>query len=145
MSSVLNTHPPFPGAPEEWRQEDESALAMIGTVYRHVGGDEERMMFSPLGLHLDGDGIIRPHILMIAAKALLQGCVQRVRGAGDHALGPLSINCDFLDEYPARGWIAGQARIIRRGRNVAFLRGKLICGDRTILAVNGVWRMRQES
>ncbi len=142
MPPVLNTLPPFPGTPEEWRQEDEAALGLIGTVYRHIGGDDERMMFCPLAAHLDGEGNVHPHILMVAAKALLQGCVQRLRREEDCGLGPLSINCDFLDEYPATGWIAGQARIVRRGRNVAFLRGRLSCGDRTILAANGVWRMR---
>lgn len=142
MSSVLNTIPSFPGAPEEWRQEDDAALEMIGAVYRHIDGDDEQMMFYPLSAHLDGEGNVYPHILMIVAKALLQGCVRRLRRDEDCGLGPLSINCDFLDEYPARGWIAGRARIIRRGRNVAFLRGNLSCGDRTILAANGVWRMR---
>jgi uncharacterized protein (TIGR00369 family) len=53
----------------------------------------------------------------------------------------VAINVEYLAPAPLNSWIEGTAEITHLDDELAFIRGRVFRGDRTILTADGVWRL----
>lgn len=56
-----------------------------------------------------------------------------------------SLTCNFLDASRRGDWIEAHTRIDRMGGRIAYTSGEIICGDKRLLTMSGVFTILRKS
>lgn len=91
--------------------------------------------------HCNEHGTLHGGVQMALADYTI-GVVARF-GMGAEGTMTVSFDSSFIDAGQLGEWITGHAEVIRRTGSLVFVQGRLRCGDRPLLAFNGVVKRRR--
>jgi len=110
-----------------------------GPYYHRIGaGDLVEQAFYALPRHTNGIGIVHGGMLSAFTDGLLAAAV----GRGTQKVGvTIHLSIDFLHMAREGDWIAGEARMSRATRDVAFADGRLHARGVDIVRASGVFKL----
>lgn len=85
--------------------------------------------------HCNSHGIVHGGLLMTMIDLTL---VITAKGAPDEKLVTVSLNSEFMASASVGDLIRAEGELMRRTRSMAFVRGQVVCGDRTLMAASAV-------
>lgn len=111
---------------------------VVGPVYTRL--DEERVFFGFFAeaRHANPRGVVHGGMLMTLADQTL-GRMVWIENE-ERPCTTISFNSNFLSGGRVGEWIECTGEITRSTRAFTFMRGRVYCGERTILSASGVWK-----
>lgn len=85
--------------------------------------------------HCNSHGIVHGGLLMTMIDLSL---VVTAKSAPDEQLVTVCLNAEFISSARAGNLIEARSELLRRTGSLAFVRGRICCGDRTLLAASAV-------
>lgn len=117
--------------------------AGIGPFYRKQVGDGWVYGFRVEERHLNSNKVVHGGCLMSYADEMLGITVHTV--IGQRRCATITLNNEFVSAGRLGDWIEGHPEVVRGTRSVVFVRGRLMVGDRVVLAASGIWKVLGEA
>lgn len=95
-----------------------------------------RCAFEATSKHANTSGQIHGGMLMTFADYAL--CLAAIHGLAGERCVTVSLNCEFTAPGQVGDFIESTAEVVRRGRSLAFVRGQITAGERTLLNYSGI-------
>jgi uncharacterized protein (TIGR00369 family) len=116
--------------------------AFVGPFYRLSDledGAVKRFAFVAAEHHMNGAGTVHGGMLMTFTDTSMSRTSRLISDAKSTAT--VSLSCDFVAPAKLGDVIESHVRVTRRTRTIVFLSSELICGGRTLMVGNGVWKI----
>ena len=127
----------IPDGYELYTHPDGKFATLIGPLYLRQTNGVMRFAYRATEHDCNARGIVHGGRLMTFADQVLgQTCIHTAKS---NDLVTVTLNCDLVAAAMPGDLIEGEAEIIRIARTLIFVRGKLFCGDKTLLTANGLW------
>lgn len=109
-----------------------------GPLFYKYEGERLWQGFRALERHTNSHGILHGGMLMAFADGVMASAVYLETKARAVTL---RMNSDFVAMARPGEWIEGTAEVTRAGREVAFVEGRIVVGDRLIFTATGVFKL----
>jgi uncharacterized protein (TIGR00369 family) len=110
---------------------------LVGPLsYKDEGDGKLRFAFVAEQKHANTGGQIHGGMLMTFADYAL--CLTAIHGLNGERCVTVSLNCEFTAPGEVGDLIESTAEVVRRTRSLAFVRGLLVAGERTLLSYSGI-------
>lgn len=136
MSTPTNPMDPPPGFIEMF--ENEPFETLIGPVLycdaagKRVGG------FRAEAKHANTWGIVHGGMLTAFADSALSGIDFYGRDDPDDGVVTVTLNCEFVGPAQVGDWIECHGEVVRRGKSMVYVQGRLTVDDRVIMTCSTV-------
>jgi len=112
---------------------------LIGPFYGREAGAKACRGFRVGSKHVNRLGIVHGGMLLSFADTLL-GAALRLRLGARPAV-TVKLSADLATAARLGDWVEGEAEVTRLGRSVAFVRGRVQVGRRTVLTAEGMFQL----
>lgn len=118
--------------------DNEPFETMIGPIFyrdadiKRVGG------FRAQAKHANTWGIVHGGMLTAFADSALTGIDVYERNDDGEGVVTVSLNCEFVGPTHIGDWVECHGEIIRRGKSIVFMQGRLTVGDRVVMTCSTV-------
>lgn len=124
----------------EWRRPDRVDFPnFVGPILERVDGDERRFGFMADQRHANDRGVVHGGMLVTFADhslgELVLDSVQR------RLCATIQLNIQFLSAVAVGEFVVIRGERLRGTRSLVFMRGLISVGDRSVAAVDGVWKI----
>ena len=107
-----------------------------GPWYEKREGDKLLRAFRVLPKHVNALGIAHGGMLMAFADSVL---ARAAHSETRRTIVTMRMICDFVGPARLGDWVEGSAEVTRATRHLAFVRGRIWTGNRTVLTVSGIF------
>ncbi|SLN29514.1 PaaI family thioesterase [Oceanibacterium hippocampi] len=114
----------------------------IGPLYARRRDTGVVFGFRALAHHANTYGVVHGGMLMSFADEAIGAAVWHA--VGKRRCTTVSLSTDFVSSGRVGDWIEADVETTRQGRSMIFMRGRLHCDGRTILSVNGIWKLLEK-
>lgn len=114
----------------------------LGPLYERTGKEGYSRAFRVAHDHTDGEGACHPGMLMTFADTTLGHAVTRARGPG---WATVRLVTDFIASARLGDWVEGLGEVAGIDGDLVVVRGRIWCGERTIMIGAGVFKMLKEA
>jgi uncharacterized protein (TIGR00369 family) len=111
----------------------------VGPIYHVPTDSTDRVRFGFLveARHTNPYGMLHGGMLTTVVDTMMGWLVFHALKGGPCAT--INLNCDFISSARTGDWVEGDAQVTRMGRQVAFVRARVNCGERALLTASGSW------
>jgi uncharacterized protein (TIGR00369 family) len=92
--------------------------------------------------HMNSSGSLHGGVLMTFADIAMSQTSRAVSGA--RTCSTVSLTCDFTGPGKLGDVIIARVRVTRQTRTMVFLSAELVCGERTLGVVTGLWKILEQ-
>jgi uncharacterized protein (TIGR00369 family) len=92
--------------------------------------------------HMNSSGSLHGGVLMTFADIAMSQRSRAVSGASTCTT--VSLTCDFTGPGKLGDVIIARVRVTRETRTMVFLSAELVCGERTLGVVTGLWKILEQ-
>jgi len=92
--------------------------------------------------HMNSSGSLHGGVLMTFADIAMSQTSRAVSGA--KTCSTVSLTCDFTGPGKLGDVIIARVRVTRETRTMVFLSAELVCGERTLGVVTGLWKILEQ-
>jgi acyl-coenzyme A thioesterase PaaI-like protein len=114
----------------------------LGPLYERTGKDGYTRAFRVAPNHTDGEGVCHAGMLMSFADTTLGHAVTRARGP---EWATVRLVTDFIAAAQLGEWVEGLGEVAGINGDLVVVRGRIWCGERTIMIGAGVFKMLKEA
>jgi uncharacterized protein (TIGR00369 family) len=128
-------------AAQGWKplRENGGFESLIGPLWFRREGDGAAFAFRAEARHANPNGVVHGGMLFSLADHALGSAV--FFAGGKRPCATVSLNCDFVAAARPGDWIECRAEILRQGRSLVFVRGRVFAGERLLATADGVWKI----
>lgn len=120
-----------------------SAFAQhVGPLYERTSDDGYTRAFRVAHDHTDGEGVCHAGMLMSFADTTLGHAVTRTRGP---EWATVRLVTDFIAAAQLGDWVEGLGEVAGTNGDLVVVRGRIWCGERTIMIGAGVFKILKEA
>jgi uncharacterized protein (TIGR00369 family) len=111
----------------------------VGPVLEHVEDGRRVFAFQADERHANDRGVVHGGMLMtFADQAFGEQVLDTV---GRKLCATVKLNTQFIAAVLVGDFVEGRAEIVRATRSLVFVRGMLTVGDRSVAAIDGIWKV----
>ncbi|NQV61506.1 MAG: PaaI family thioesterase [Alphaproteobacteria bacterium] len=132
--------PPVPGGFRPFPNQAAYAELCGPTHYRRLGNGGFINGFQSRALHDNTNKVVHGGVIFTFADDFMG---RAASGVARRYATTVAMNVEYLSSGPLDAWIEGTAEISHLDDDLAFVRGRVFHGDRTLLTADGVWRLLQ--
>lgn len=114
----------------------------LGPLYERTSPDGYSRAFRVTRNHTDGDGACHAGMLMSFADTTLGNAVTRARGP---EWATVRLMTDFIASAQLGDWVEGLGEVAGINGDLVVVRGRIWCGERTIMTGAGVFKVLKEA
>jgi uncharacterized protein (TIGR00369 family) len=92
--------------------------------------------------HMNSSGSLHGGVLMTFADIAMSQTSRAVSGAA--TCSTVSLTCDFTGPGKLGDVIVARVRVTRQTRTMVFLAAELVCGERVLGVVTGLWKVPEQ-
>jgi uncharacterized protein (TIGR00369 family) len=111
----------------------------VGPVLECVEGGRRVFAFQADRRHANDRGVVHGGMLMTFADQAFGELV--LDTVGRKLCATIQLNTQFIAAVLVGDFVEGRAEIVRATRSLVFVRGTLTVGDRTVAAIDGIWKV----
>ncbi len=117
----------------------------VGMIWEKADADGSPRFGLDLGpQHVNSRGWIHGGVYTAFADHVFGQLARRAAKRRGMRVATVSLSSNFVGAAQPGDWLQGKAEIIRDGRSMIFLQGRLFVGDRVILAGDAVFAVQAE-
>jgi len=111
----------------------------VGPVLDRLEDGRRIFAFQADGRHANDRGVVHGGMLVTFADQAFGELV--LDSVGRKLCATIQLNTQFIAAVQIGDFVEGRGEIVRSTRSLVFLRGMLTVGDRTVAAVDGIWKV----
>jgi len=111
----------------------------VGPVLERLEDGRRIFAFQADGRHANDRGVVHGGMLVTFADQAFGELV--LDSVGRKLCATIQLNTQFIAAVQIGDFVEGRGEIVRSTRSLVFLRGMLTVGDRTVAAVDGIWKV----
>lgn len=111
----------------------------VGPVLERLENGRRVFAFQADARHANDRGVVHGGMLMTFADQAFGEIV--LDSVGRKLCATIQLNTHFIAAVQTGDFVEGRAEIVRGTRSLVFVRGMLTVGDRTVAAIDGIWKV----
>jgi uncharacterized protein (TIGR00369 family) len=111
----------------------------VGPVLERVEDGRRIFAFQADERHANDRGVVHGGMLMTFADQAFGELV--LDSVGRRLCATVQLNTQFIAAVLVGDFVEGRAEVVRATRSLVFVRGMLTVGDRTVAAIDGIWKV----
>jgi len=111
----------------------------VGPVLERLEDGRRIFAFQADGRHANDRGVVHGGMLVTFADQAFGELV--LDSVGRKLCATIQLNTQFIAAVQIGDFVEGRGEIVRSTRSLVFLRGMLTVGDRTVAAIDGIWKV----
>ncbi|MEZ0168007.1 PaaI family thioesterase [Microvirga sp. TS319] len=131
---------PFDPAAHGWEAlSDDGYIGLVGPIWQKPDGNGMRFAFLADSKHRNRLGIVHGGMIMTFADRVLGMTAHSAIGGKPHAT--IQLDVHFVAAIQIGQLVEARADVVRRTRDLIFMKGDLVVDGRIVATANGIWKI----
>jgi acyl-coenzyme A thioesterase PaaI-like protein len=118
---------------------DDGFIGLVGPIWQKPNKSGMRFAFLADVKHRNRRGVVHGGMIMTFADRALGMTARNATGLKPQAT--IQLDVHFVDAIQIGEFVEVQADIVRRTRDLVFMKSSLVVGSRIVATANGIWKI----
>jgi uncharacterized protein (TIGR00369 family) len=118
---------------------DDGFIGLVGPIWQKSDGHGMRFAFLADAKHHNRRGVVHGGMIMTFADRALGMSARQVTGQKPQAT--IQLDVHFVDAIQIGEFVEARTEIVRRTRDLIFMKGEFVVNARVVATAHGIWKI----